>query len=89
MCELDEKETARQILVYLLEHQAAQDSQEGIAGWWMLEQTIKQRLAHLNLTLSGLVAGKLLLTHTTRDGRVHYKLNRRRLKRIKALLEQG
>lgn len=79
-------ELAPQILGYLLNHPQAQDSFEGILHWWLLEQQITYWKEQVQTTLDALVAQKLLLRRTGRDGRIHYRVNRRRLSRIHALL---
>jgi len=79
-------ELAREILDYLVEHPDAQDSLEGILEWWLLEQQIKYWEARVREALGDLVAQKLLVERAGGDGRIHYRLNRRRAAQIRALL---
>ena len=80
--------TACQILAYLVEHPRAQDTLEGIMQWWLLEQQIKQWIAQAQTALDQLVAQGLALERKGRDGQIHYRINRRRLKEIRALLAE-
>jgi hypothetical protein len=80
--------TAYEILSYLVEHSRAQDTLEGIMQWWLLEQQIKQWIAQAQTALGELVAQGLALERKGRDGQIHYRVNRRRLNEIRALLAE-
>lgn len=69
---------ALKILVYLNTHRDAQDTIEGIAGWWLLEQRIRQVTAEVKRALAELVATGVVLERSGRDGRVTYRLNPRK-----------
>jgi len=71
-----------QILAYLTEHPQAQDTLEGILEWWLPEEQSKSRTGQVKEALG-------VLEHTGRDGRVHYRMNRRRSGEIRGLLTEG
>ena len=68
---------AVQILAYLSTHRDAQDTVEGIAEWWLLEQRLRPLIAEVKKALNELVANGLVLERRGRDGRVRYRLNPR------------
>ena len=79
---------ADEILAYLAEHPRAQDTLEGIAEWWLLEQEIKRWTAQVRAALAELVAQGLVLERKGKDGQIHYHLNRRQLGVIRARLSE-
>ena len=79
---------AAAILAYLAEHPKAQDTLEGIVEWWLLEQEIKRRTVMVQEALAELLAKGLVVERKGRDGRMHYRLNRRKRQEITALLKQ-
>ena len=82
-------EIAQEILAYLAEHPGAQDTLEGIVQWWLLEQEIQRRTAQVRAALAELVARELVLERQGKDGRTHYRINRRRSAQIRELLKSG
>ena len=76
------------VLSYLSENVGAQDTFEGIVEWWLLEQGIRQRAAEVREVLADLSGRKLIVERTGQDARTRYGLNRRKLKAIRAMLEQ-
>ena len=66
---------ALQILAYLNMHREAQDTVEGIAEWWLLEQRIRRVTKEVKKALVELVACGLVLERDGHDGHVHYCLN--------------
>lgn len=88
MCISDKSQIARQVLSYLSEHAGAQDTLEGIVEWWLLPQRIRERSAAVRAALDELADQKLIVASAGRDARVHYRINRRKMKAIRALLEQ-
>ena len=66
----------QEILGYLAQHPAAQDTLEGIVEWWVLEQTIKQASSDVKAVLIELVAESLIEQVEGSDGRVYYRANR-------------
>ena len=79
---------AHEILEYLIDNPDAQDTLEGIVEWWLLERTVKQQTLVVEEALSMLVAERLVLARKGLDSRTHYKLNRRRLRNIRLLLQR-
>jgi len=76
------------VLAYLVEHPNAQDTLEGIVEWWLLERLTKNHAARVKAALAELVAAGLLLERRGKDSRAYYKINRRKLKEISALLQR-
>ena len=79
---------AKEILAYLAAHPDAQDTMEGIVEWWLLEQEIRRSTALVNAALAELVSQGLVLERLGRDGRTHYRINRNKAARIRALLDR-
>jgi hypothetical protein len=71
---------ALQILGYLSTHPNAQDTAEGIAEWWLMEQRVRCRVREVKRALVELVAEGVVVERTARDGRVHYRLKPRERK---------
>ena len=74
------------ILAYLSENPDAQDTLEGIAEWWLSEQTVKPSMTVVAEALTELVDTGLILARSGKESRTFYKVNRRRMKEISALL---
>lgn len=89
MCTFDSEQIAHELLAYLVEHEEAQDTFEGIVEWWLLEQRIKRQTATVRKALSELMAKGLVVERKGRDGRSRYGINYRRVKEIRKLLKQG
>lgn len=81
-------DAAQEILAYLIKHPRAQDTLEGIVQWWLLEQEIQYWIAKAQAALAELVARGLALERRGADGQTRYRINRRRIKEIRALLGQ-
>ena len=64
---------AQQILAYLSRHPGAQDTVEGIAGWWLLEEKIWSSLTETQMVLDQLVEAKLVTKRTALDGKCYYR----------------
>jgi hypothetical protein len=56
--------------------------------WWLPEREIKCRTAEVRETLAGLVRAALVVEHEGPDALTHYRLNRRKGREIRALLEE-
>lgn len=80
---------ALQILSYLSTHPNAQDTVEGIAEWWLLEQRIRHVSRHVKQALAELVAQGMVLERTGEDARVHYRLNPRKRKTLAQVLNEA
>lgn len=87
MCATDERQIARDILTYLSTHARAQDTLEGIVAWWLLEQKIKSETRQVQKVLDELVAQELISPRQTKDSRTHYRINKRKVKAIRAVLD--
>jgi hypothetical protein len=79
---------AAEILAYLLKHPQAQDTLEGIAHWWMLEQKIEESTSMIKKALAGLVAGGWVQTTLSSDGHLHYRINSKKAVEISSLIER-
>jgi len=77
-----------EILQYLIDNPDAQDTEEGIATWWLLDQAIKHKTALVKEALKRLVKDHLVIEQERSDSRTDYKMNRRRRKKIISLLQQ-
>ena len=87
MCESREQ-TSYEILSYLKDHPDAQDTLEGVVEWWVLQQKLETRALQVQSVLGELVDRGLVMERKGKDHRSHYRINRRRLRQIKLLLEQ-
>jgi hypothetical protein len=77
-----------EILAYLAEHPDAQDTTEGIVEWWLSERAAKPSTALVEEELAELVALGFIRKRKSEDARTYYKVNRRKLKEISAVLAQ-
>lgn len=70
----DKHEIERDVMAYLAGHPDAQDTLEGIAEWWLLEQRIKHEIGAVREALTNLVrAGSI--QKVNRKNMLHYRLN--------------
>ena len=88
MYEMRRSQVIRAILDYLSKNPHAQDTLLGIAQWWLPEQQIKTNLSILNEALTELVARGLILQSKGKDSQLHYRVNKRKLAQIAAMLKQ-
>jgi hypothetical protein len=88
MCVADKAQIEHVLLAYLVDHQDAQDTLEGIVEWWLLEERIKQQTAAVEEALADLTKKQLILKHKGRDLRTHYRINGRKMKQISTLLNK-
>jgi hypothetical protein len=77
---------ATDILSYLIEHPMAEDTVEGIVEWWILKQSIEQRVVTVKDALAQLVAGGFVLERKRIDGRIYYQLNQSSLEESKKIV---
>lgn len=84
-----QSDIAKQILAHLAEHPKAQDTLEGILHWWLLEQQIKLWKTKVHEALLELVAQGMVSESKGHDGRIHYRVSRRKAAQIRALLKQS
>ncbi|CAB1080685.1 hypothetical protein D1AOALGA4SA_8364 [Olavius algarvensis Delta 1 endosymbiont] len=76
------------ILAYLADHPDADDTIEGIAQWWLLEQRIRQQIPVVEKALAVLVEKGFVLKQSGSNGRTRFRINRRKRKEIETYLEQ-
>ena len=81
-------QVAYEILRYLIKHPDAQDTLEGIVGWWFLGRTIKYQKLLVKKALDMMVEDGLVIAHQGTDSRTIYKLYRPRAQKIISLLQQ-
>jgi hypothetical protein len=79
---------AEQILMYLAKNPDAGDTIEGIVQWWLLEQRIENQVAETTRELRMLVDLGLVLEVESAEGRVYYRVNRRRQTEIREMLSR-
>ena len=77
----------QEILAYLAEHPHAQDTMEGIVGWWLLQRHIENQTQTVKQALSELVLQGLVVEVHAQDSRVHYRLNLAKQEEIDTLLQ--
>lgn len=80
------QQIAYDILAYLSENPDAQDTLEGIAEWWLSEKTVKPNITVVGEALTELVDRGLVIARSGKDTQTFYKVSRRRMKEISALL---
>jgi len=88
MCITSKQQMKHDILAYLVEHPDAQDTLEGIVGWWLLEQRIVSGTAEVKEVLTELVANHLVLERKGADARSHYGINPSEAGEVATLLKQ-
>lgn len=70
------------ILAYLSRNPEADDTLEGVAQWWLLDQMIVDQTTCIKEALAELAANGLLVENACLDGRIHYRLNPRKHEEI-------
>ena len=78
---------ADEILEYLVNHERAHDSVEGILTWWLPVQRIEHAIKNVEVALQDLVARELIIARKARDGRLHYRMNPKKKQDIRRRLE--
>ena len=82
------EQIAYDILAYLSKNPDAQDTLEGIAEWWLSEKTVKPNITDVAEALTELVDRGLVIARSGNDTQTFYKVSRRRMKEISALLAE-
>ena len=77
---------AQEILAYLVKRPQAQDTVEGIARWWILQQRIEQHVEDVEDALNRLVLDGFVIEFKPRALDAMYTLNKEKLAEIQALL---
>jgi hypothetical protein len=80
---------AHEILAYLDNHPDAQDTVDGIVDWWLLERKIIYQRKIVQEALAELIDKELILEVPGGDSRIHYRVNHRRIEKIRVLLGQA
>ena len=88
MCIADQSKITRDVLAYLVDHQDAQDTLEGIVEWWLVEQKIKQQTAAVREVLTNLVGKDYLLELKGIDSRTRYRINPLKTQEIMTLVAE-
>jgi hypothetical protein len=78
---------ALRILSYLSANPEANDTSEGIAQWWLLEQEIRDQTAAVERALAELADAGWLIARGNSGSPPRYRLNPARAEEIRALLE--
>jgi len=89
MCIADKSKISRDVLAYLVDHQDAQDTLEGIVEWWLVEEQIKQQTVVVREALQDLVGKAYLLELRGVDSRTRYRINPIKSKEIMALVAES
>lgn len=79
---------AYEVLAYLADHPAAQDSLEGIVQWWLLERYIADETKKVQEAVLELTARGLLLERRNGSSHLHYRIDPGRLDEVRALLAE-
>ena len=77
---------ASEILAYFVEHPNAQDTLEGIASWWLLQQRIESRTTQVKAALDQLVKEGYIVERRGGDRRTRYAVDHERLEEVRGLL---
>jgi hypothetical protein len=78
----------RDLLTYLAAHHQAQDTLEGIAHWWLLEQEVTRRITEVQAALEGLVKDGFVVECRGEDGRTRYKINQEKQEEMQVYLKR-
>lgn len=86
--DVNQKMIVSELLSYLAEHPQAQDTLEGIANWWLLEQEVARRTSEVEAALDGLVNDGFLLEIKGEDNRSRYRINWEKQHEIESYLNR-
>ena len=89
MCLADRSDIAHDVLSYMLENVAAQDTLEGIVEWWLLEKKIQHNTAEVKSVLDELSEKNLIVEFKAPESRVRYRINRNKKTEIVAFLNEA
>jgi hypothetical protein len=79
---------AARVLGYLAAHPEAEDTLEGIAEWWILETTIREKTEEVGRALAELVEQGLLAEVSGTSAAPRYRLVRERFDDIRRLIDE-
>ena len=74
------------ILYYLLDHSEANDTLQGVMGWWLLDAYQKWSSAEVREALESAAGQSFVVEVRGADGQVRYRLNPGKLPEICKLL---
>jgi len=78
---------ANEVLQYLINHERAQDTVEGIVAWWLPVQRMRYVISDVESVLRELVVNGFVIARKTPDGVIHYCMNPREEQAIRRRLE--
>ena len=82
-------ETVRAILTYLIEHEGAADTLEGIARWWILNEDLKRKMALIEDSLEYLLArGVLKKRLLPGSSNILYYVEKGEIERVQKILNE-
>ena len=77
---------ARELLDYWIHHPEAQDTEESIVEWWLLQNRIQQAVVEVRCVLTELIERDFVIARPQADGRNRYQLNRPKEREIQSWL---
>ncbi len=78
---------ANEVLRYLINHERAHDTVEGIVAWWLPVQRIRYAISEVKAVLRELVVSGFVIARKTSDGGIHYCMNPREEQAIRRRLK--
>jgi hypothetical protein len=88
LCLTDKSHITHEILAYLLEHPASQDTLEGIMQWWLLDRKIKYQMRLVEKALDDLVNQELVIKEKKMDSTNLYRVNNHKLGEIEGSIKK-
>jgi hypothetical protein len=82
-----QRSLANEVLEYLVNHERAHDTVEGIVAWWLPAQRIRYAISEVETVLRELVDGGFVIARKAPDGGIHYCMNPREELAIRRRLE--
>lgn len=76
----------RELLDYWMHHPEAQDTEESIVEWWLLQNRIQQAVVEVRCVLTELIERGFVIARQQADGRNRYQLNRPKAREIQTWL---
>jgi len=79
---------SEEILNYLFKHPDASDTLEGITEWWLLSQRISYEMKRVKAAVFKLVEERWIIENKGKNSTVHYRLNPKKRKEVKAAVSK-
>ena len=79
---------SEEILNYLFKHPDASDTLEGITEWWLLSQRISYEMKRVKAAVFKLVEEGWIIEIKGNKPTVHYRLNPKKRKEVKAAVSK-